>query len=87
MIQLDRGAVTGGGTVHTFGTLALGAQTLQFMGNFSTTGGNAGATFGAVTLTGAPLIVVKQTRTSGTCWSPWAASAATSTPPSPVRAI
>jgi len=49
--------VTGGGTVHTFARWRWALRRCSSWAISSTTGGNAGATFGAVTLTGAPLIV------------------------------
>ncbi len=51
-ITSDRGTNSGNGVTHTLGTLSLGAQTLTIAAGGRVTGGTAGVTFGATTLTG-----------------------------------
>lgn len=51
-ITSDRGTNSGNGVTHTLGTLSLGAPTLTIAAGGRVTGGTAGVTFGATTLTG-----------------------------------
>ncbi|MCX6896836.1 MAG: autotransporter-associated beta strand repeat-containing protein, partial [Verrucomicrobia bacterium] len=54
----DKSSAGGAGQTYTFGTLAIGAQTLTVKAAENPDSGTAGVTFGAVTLSGAPTFYV-----------------------------